>query len=337
VKPTIKEFVELPFTSDAGEFNVLAAGNNQIDYGYLPSSDIQQKTRIESTGYSVSPWMVFGFNYIPMNYNNPTYGSVFHQLYFREALEHLIDQPAWIHTFLNNYGVASYSPVPIAPSNPFVDSYTKKNPYPYSPSAAKDLLTSHGWKLVNGVMTCESPGTAPTDCGSGIAGGTALNNLQLQYASGVTSLAQEMEALSSVAKSIGVDINLSSAPFDTVISDETSCSPNQPSCKWQMVNWGGGWTYGPDFLPTGGEFYLPSAGANPEDYSNPHATKLIDQTHTSANTTVTLAAYQNFMANNLPVLYQPFPASQVSAISTSLHGVAQNPYGILFPEEWRLK
>jgi len=52
---------------------------------------------------------------------------------------------------------------------------------------------------------------------------------------------------------------------------------------------------------------------------------------------VTLAAYQNFMANNLPVLYQPFPASQVSAISTSLHGVAQNPYGILFPEQWRLK
>ena len=337
VKPTIKEFVELPFTSDSGEFNVLAAGNNQITYGYLPSSDIQQRTRIESTGYGVSPWTVFGFNYIPMNYNSPTYGPVYHQLYFRQALEHLIDQPAWIHTFLAGYGVPSYSPVPIAPANPFVDSYTKKNPYPYSTNAAKNLLTSHGWKLVNGVMTCESPGTTATECGSGVSGGTNLSGLQLQYASGVTSLQQEMEAFASAAKSIGVDINLTSAPFNTVISGAGSCTPSQPSCKWQMVNWGGGWTYGPDFLPTGGAFYLPGAGANPEGYSNSKATALINQTHTSSNTAATLAAYQDFMANNLPVLYQPFPASQVSAISTSLHGVTQNPYGILFPEEWRLK
>ncbi len=315
---------------------MLAAGNGQISYGYLPSSDIQQKTRIESTGYSVSPWTVFGFNYIPMNYSNPTYGAVYHQLYFRQALQHLIDQPAWIHTFLSGYGVPTYSSVPLAPANPFVDSYTKTNHHPSSTATAKSLLDSHGWTLVNGVMTCTSPGTSPSECGSGIKKGTDLPGLALQYATGVTSLGQEMEAFASAAKTIGIDINLTSAPFDTVISGAASCSPTQPGCKWQMANWGGGWTYGPDFLPTGGEFYLPGGGANPEGYADSEATTLIDRTHTSTDATASLAAYQNFMANNLPVLYQPLAASQVSAISTSLSGVEQNPLGILFPEEWRI-
>jgi peptide/nickel transport system substrate-binding protein len=104
-----------------------------------------------------------------------------------------------------------------------------------------------------------------------------------------------------------------------------------------MANWGGGWTHGPDYLPTGGEFFLPGAGANPESYANTHATALVEATHTSSNTTAALDAYQNFMANDLPVLYQPFPPYQVSAISSELQGVEQNPYGILFPEQWRLK
>ncbi len=272
-----------------------------------------------------------------MNCNNATCGAAYRQLYFRQALERLIDQPAWIRTFLSGYGVPSHSPVPIAPANPFMDVYSKKSLYPCSTSVAKRLLTSHGWKLVGRVRTCEAPGILATERGAGVAAGTSLNGLQLQYASGITSLSQEMEAFASAAKSIGVDVNLTSTPFNAIISSATTCSPHQPACKWQMVNWGGGWTYGPDFLPTGGEFYLPGAGANPEGYSKPSATTLIDTTHTSSNATKALAVYQDFLVKNLPVLYQPLPASQVSAISTSLHGVTQNPYGILFPEEWRLR
>ena len=46
------------------------------------------------------------------------------------------------------------------------------NPYPYSISAASQLLSSHGWKVVpNGTTTCQSPGTGPTNCGAGIPKG----------------------------------------------------------------------------------------------------------------------------------------------------------------------
>ena len=40
VKPTLKEFVEVPFTSDTAEFNALVGGN--VNFGYLPTQDVTQ-------------------------------------------------------------------------------------------------------------------------------------------------------------------------------------------------------------------------------------------------------------------------------------------------------
>jgi peptide/nickel transport system substrate-binding protein len=108
VKPSIKKFIELPFTSDESEFSVLASGHG-LTYGYLPSTALAQQRRIEAEGYRVAPWTAFGWNYIPMNYNSPIYGPVYRQPYVREALQHLIDQPAWIRSFLGGYAVPTYS------------------------------------------------------------------------------------------------------------------------------------------------------------------------------------------------------------------------------------
>ena len=67
-----------------------------------------------------------------------------------------------ITKFLKGYGVPTYGPVPVLPKNNLVDSYEQSNPYPYNPSHAKSLLTSHGWKVVpNGIDTCQKPGTGP--------------------------------------------------------------------------------------------------------------------------------------------------------------------------------
>ena len=38
VKPTLKKFMELPFTSDSAEFNALVGG--KVNVGYLPVQDI---------------------------------------------------------------------------------------------------------------------------------------------------------------------------------------------------------------------------------------------------------------------------------------------------------
>ncbi len=333
VKPSLSQFVELPFTSTSAEFNVLRAGNNAITYGYLPVTDLSQKSYVESIGYKVNPWIDLGFDYWVENYNNPTYGPLFKQLYFRQALQHLVDQPAWITSFLKGYAVPSYSPVPLAPANPFADANSKTNPYPYSVTAAKNLLTSHGFKLVNGVMTCESPGTGATNCGAGVSRGLALN-LNLQYANGNTSVTQEMDAYASAAKQAGINITLSSASFNTVITNAAPCTSSQASCKWEMENWAGGWEYSPDNYPSGGELFGAGSGSNFGSYSSSTANSLIAATHTSSNPQAALNAYQNYMVKQLPVIYQPSPDYTISLISSKLGGVTQNPYLNLTPETW---
>ena len=42
IKPTIKTFKEVPYTSDSAEFNALVAG--KVDVGYLPEADVTAPT-----------------------------------------------------------------------------------------------------------------------------------------------------------------------------------------------------------------------------------------------------------------------------------------------------
>lgn len=340
VKPKISQFVELPFTSESSEFNVLRAGG-QINYGYIPVSDVAQKGFVSSKGYNFEPWQLFGFTYYVENFNNPTLGAVYKQLYFRQAFQHLVDQKAWIQHFLHGYAVPSYGPIPTVPANSFADKTSRSNLFPYSIATAKKLLTSHGWKVVSGgTSTCQKPGTGANECGAGVTQGAALN-MNLQYASGVNSLAQEMQALKSAASEVGINVNLSTATFNQVISNAAPCQASASTCTWQMENWGAGWVYAPDYYPTGGELYLSTAGSNFGSYNDPKANALINLTHTAtaANAQKALNTYQDYIDHQLPVVFFPTAAFQLSEVSKNLQGVIgqQSAYANLTPEYWYFK
>jgi peptide/nickel transport system substrate-binding protein len=336
VKPTLSEFVELPFTSDSSEFNELLTGN-AITYGYLPISDLPQKARVSALGYDFSPWQIFGFNYMPLNYNNPVYGPIFKQLYIRQALQELVDQKQWVAHFLHGYGSPTYSPVPTVPPNPFDDAVSRTPQYPYSIANAKYLLTSHGWKVTAGQpATCVKPGSGAGECGAGIKAGQQLV-IDLKYLSGLQTVTEEMTAFQSAAKQAGIIINLSTAPFASVISDTSACTPSQASCSWQMGNWGGGWSYSPDYYPSGETLFAAGAASNDGSFSSSQANALIAATLTGSGSTSqqTLDAYQNFMAKDLPVIYQPETDVQLSEIKSNLHGaLPQSPYEYITPEDW---
>ncbi len=335
VKPTISKFVELPFTTESAEFNVLRSGSG-LQYGYIPVADLSQKTALTSSGFTFTPWILFSFNYWVVNFNNPTVGPIIDQAYVRQALQHLVDQPQWIATFGKGYGVPSYGPVPIVPANSFADQTERANPYPFSVSASTGLLKAHGWTInANGTDTCSSPGTAANQCGKGIAQGAQLT-FNLQYASGVQATTQMMDAFKSAAAQAGITINLTTAPFDQVIGNAVTCTATQAACKWQMQNWGGGWVYSPDFYPTGGELFQTGAGANFGSYSDPTADSLIQATHTApaSQTQSALNAYQNYIIKSLPVIFQPNSDYQLSEVSSTLQGVQQNAFGYLTPEAW---
>ncbi|HEY2549881.1 MAG TPA: ABC transporter substrate-binding protein [Streptosporangiaceae bacterium] len=330
VKPRLSEFVETPFTTESAELNVLRSG--QVSVGYLPTTDIGQKGLIQSSGYNMNIWVDAGINYFPYNFNNPTAGPIFRQLYFRQAFQHLINQPEYISKIFQGYASPTYGPVPIQPANPFVDSFEKANPYPFSVSDAKNLLTSHGWTVKAGsAAICSKAGSGAGECGAGVKAGTKLS-FSLEYASGSTSTTQEMENLKSVASQVGIDLSLSQAPFDEVISSSVPCKPSQASCKWQLDNWGGGWSYSMDHFPNGDLIFGSGAGDNFGSYTNPQTDALIAK---SDHVPGTISAVEDFEAKDLPAIFMPKADYQLTETKNNLHGVTpQEPTFNITPENW---
>lgn len=336
VKPTITQFVELPFTDQTAEYNTITSGKGP-DVGYVPYQDAKtQASRIASLGYTIAPWIVFSFNYIQLNLHSAGIGPVFQQAYVRQALQYVINQPGVIAGPYQGFAVPTYGPVPVAPPNSFVSSLEKSNPFPYSTSKAKDLLTSHGWTIKAGVQTCTKPGNGANECGAGVASGTKLS-FGIQSASGIAALDQQMAAYKSAAAMAGIQVNVSDASFQTVIGNSTPCAVG-PKCTWQGENFGGGWVYSPDYYPTGGELFGTGAGSNYGSYSNPMMDSLIAATHTAspAQAQSALTAYQNYAATQLPgVIYEPEPDYQITLVKKGLEGVVpQNTYLFITPENF---
>ena len=343
IKPSISKFIEVPFTTDSAEFDALVGDDVQV--GYVPTQDLTAGTsnplvagpnssRLASS-YYMNPWYEYSINFFPYNFNssgnNGAAGAVFKQLYIRQAVQLLVDQPLYIDKYLKGYAVPTYGPVPIVPSNPFASTADKTNQYPYDPSKAISLLKSHGWKVnPGGTDSCAKAGSASDECGAGIPEGTKLD-VNLQYASGYLWLEQIMTAEKSSWESAGITVNLTQATFDTVIGNSVPCSGGS-ACKWEMENWGGGWSFEPDYYPSGEELFETGAGSNFGSYSDSTNDANIRATN---DTNVGLTTYENYLAKQLPVVWQANPAYELTEIASNLRGLTpQNPYGFLAPEEW---
>lgn len=341
-KPSVTTFKEVPFTSDTAEFNALVSGN--VDVGYLPVADVTQGTSSalqagpnnpRLSNYTLDPLYSWAINYFPYNFNSTgddgNAGKIFSQLYFRQAMQYLVDQPLYNQKINKGYGTGTYGPVPVTPANSFVSPEVKNNVYPYSPSKAVSLLKDHGWSVVpNGTSTCTSPGTAANQCGAGIPAGAKLA-FNLEYASGGDALTQLMTAEKSSWASAGINITLSQASFNTVLGNATACAGGS-SCTWELENWGGGWIFSPDYYPSGEPIFQTGAGSNSGSYSDPTNDANIKATITSQTP---LTTYENYLAEQLPGVWQPNSVSSLTEVRNGLHGVIpQNPLLSLNPEEW---
>jgi peptide/nickel transport system substrate-binding protein len=319
------------FTSDSAEFNQLLAG--RLAYGYVPFEDASQLKRLSAAGYRVSPWISWGITFIPLNFANPSLGPVFSQLYMRQAMQELIDQPQYIHTFLHGYGVPTYGPVPVAPKSAFVSRAELSDPYPFAPAAAAQGLRSHGWKVApGGVDVCQRAGSGPGDCGPGVRAGTRLS-VDLDAASGLQYVTEEVDQLKSALSRIGVQLNVRFAPFDTVVGDWAPCS--KQGC-WQMIYYGQGWYFEPSYnVPDGGAIFDSTGTSNGGHYVSREADGLIEAMRQGGIGQV--HAYEDYLARQLPVLWMPQNDYQITAVAPSLRGATpQNPILNINPENWSL-
>jgi peptide/nickel transport system substrate-binding protein len=320
----------LSFTSDTAEFDDLLAGGG-IDYGYVPFNDAAQTSRVTGDGYKIQPWATWGITYIPLNFASPEVGPILKQLYVRQAMQRLINQAGYIGSFLQGYGNPTYGPVPLVPRSPFVSSAEKLNPYPYDPPKAVALLRQHGWKIVpNGVDVCVKPGTAGDECGAGIAAGAKLS-FNLLWATGTQGVGEEVAALQSAFTQAGIRLAPDAVSFDDVVENYIPCS--KPKC-WEMDYYGQGWFFTPGYNdPDGSALFQTGGGVNGGSYSNPTADSLM--TKLASGGYNALYAYEDYVAQQLPVLWMPQFDEQISAVNSKLRGVfPQDPDTNIYPENW---
>jgi peptide/nickel transport system substrate-binding protein len=340
-KPQLSAFTYYAYTDDTTEYTALRSG--QLDVGYIPDQDLPPVTGSQvlpttdplGSSYSLAANYPYGIDYYEINYNNPTLGPAFKQLYVRQAMQELIDQTGMVKTIQRGYGYATSGGVPNEPPNQWTPSIQTQNsgqgPYAFSVASATKLLTSHGWKEVGGVMTCESPGTGSTDCGAGVASGAKLS-ITMDYATGVGFFQQEVSIMKSDYAEGGVALNLVPQSFDTIIGEAVPCKPTQATCKWQALNFGG-WNFnGPGYEPTGEPLFATGASSNAGSYSDPQEDSLINATHTSNSLSV-FKDYATYTAEQLPFIWTP-NFYTVQAVTNQLANVAFNPLATLLPEYW---
>ncbi|HEY2549131.1 MAG TPA: ABC transporter substrate-binding protein [Streptosporangiaceae bacterium] len=338
-KPQLSAIKFVPFTDDSTEYVALKTGS--LDVGYIPPADLPQKPVSSSlpatdplgSAYRLEPFYNYGIQYGQPNFNNPAAGFLFRQLYIRQAMQYAEDQPGISKAIWRGYAVPTSGPVPTVPSNQFIPSIQRENsgqgPYPYDPAKAKALLTSHGWAMAGGVMTCQDP----SKCGAGIKKGQQLK-FTVIYSTGQAALTETWQAYKSEASQVGIDINLVGQSFNAIIGQSAPCAPMSPKCSVQLFAYGG-WAFdGPGYEPTGEPLFATGAGSNSGNYSNPAMDKLISQTHTSNSLSV-FHQYATFGAQQLPFLWVPEPNPfLVQAVSSKLGNVTFSPLATMVPEYW---
>jgi peptide/nickel transport system substrate-binding protein len=342
-EPSIGKLVEETYTDNSAELTALKTeGPSGLTVGFLPPEDASQDSSLEAEGYANRSTYMMAFTYFALNFNNPVLGPTFRQLYFRQALQHLVNQPGDLTAFEDGWGQQTVGPLPPNPPGSFSDSNEQSNPYPYSVSAAKALLSQHGWTVrEGGVTTCTKPGTGASECGAGVKEGTALE-FNLDYISGTPSVEGGTEDLQASASQVGIKIDLTSHEFSTVIGAAVNCQPTQSDCKWTAEDWGGGYYYSPgDFYPSGQPLFMSNASNNVEGWNDPKTNDLIEAITTAAPAQLQsdLDAYQDYIIKELPLVFQPtafgdpFPGG-VAVISKKLGGVVPNAYSFITPEAW---
>jgi peptide/nickel transport system substrate-binding protein len=342
VKPKLSALEEVPFTTDSAEYDVMQSSNSstKIDVGYIPASDLPAKPAgaavgtnpLASKGYTLAPLYAWGIGFYVMNFQSTTgNGPIIRQLYFRQAMAYLMDQEGVINGPLRGYGTVTVGPVGSTPVSKFLSPKGRQgDPYPFSIAKAKALLSSHGWKVVaGGTTSCADP----AKCGPGIAQGKTLV-FNFPYASGLSWLTSEMTELQSNAAQVGIKLNIEPQPINQVTSvAAANCVAVKSPCNWDMADFEG-FTFSPDYLPTGDVLYLTGATSNYGAYSDTQNDAMIQKTLTSSSLSY-MYTWQDYLAAQLPFEWQPFPAYQITEVANNLKGVIpQSPTLSINPENW---
>jgi peptide/nickel transport system substrate-binding protein len=323
------------YTDFTSELNAVKSGSLDIMVGLDPSQ-LPQAPSLKTQGiyvYGGPGWGWFGGQY---NFHDTTnhFDKIVAQLYFRQAMAYLTDQPAIIKGVYKDAAVPAYGPTPSAPDSPYAPASASTAPFPYNPAKAVDLLKSHGWKVVpNGTTTCEKAGAGSDECGAGIPAGTPLSFVWANQPESVASTGPlEAEVVASEAKqAAGINITLQTKTFNFLTTNYNNANPAAAKYTndWGVNNYGGVFT---DFYPTAAGIWNPGGGLNIGGVNDPEGNSLIDQSEHSANVNAAKTEAE-YWETHPPVDFMP-SRDYLLAVNSKKVGGPADGWTALTQEQW---
>jgi peptide/nickel transport system substrate-binding protein len=300
IVPTLQT---VPYTSDDAEVNALNKG--AIDQGYLPQTNIKDVASLKTKGYNVYGVPDFGWNYVAYNFKDTTgdFNNIIKQLYIRQGIAHLENEPGFIKAFYFGAGGPAYGPVPSVPASPFTPADATTNPYPYSVNSTISLLKAHGWTVKpGGTDVCAKAGTGANQCGAGIPAGTKLA-FPLVYNTTPATTGEMVTNIASEAAKAGIKIKLSSNNFNFMVENFNDPAAPKNDSKWAMEDFGG---FTNSTYPTTLGVFNSSGSSNLGGYADPQADKLINASITSSDPAA-VKAEASYLTQQQPGLFEPNP------------------------------
>jgi len=305
-KPYVHAVEGVTYTGITPMLNAMLSGS--LDLGQVDFSQLASVSTLKSNGYSVFGLPSYGWAGPVWNFKDKTghFDSIVKQLYFRQAMMMLQNQPAIIQGIFKGAAGVAYGPVPAVPTSPFVPANATNPPYPYDPAKAVALLKAHGWHVVpNGKTTCESAGSGANQCGAGIPKGTPLSftwATQTTASGPFVSLSDETIA-SEAKQAAGINIQLSQKTFNFISTNYNDADPSkaQYTNDWGVENYSG---FVDNAYPTQNSIFNTTGSFNSGAYSDPKLDTLIKASVFSPNPKAVIneASYE---AQALPALWAP--------------------------------
>jgi peptide/nickel transport system substrate-binding protein len=328
------------YTSYTAELNAVKSGDVDVMIGLDPSQ-LAQAPGLKTQGIYVFGGPSWGWFGGEINFKDTAghFSDIIKNLYAREALDELINQPAIIQGVYKGAAVPAYGPTPSAPTSPYAPASASSPTYAYSPANAVALLKANGWKVVpNGQTTCQKAGSGAGDCGAGIPAGTPFAFTWANQPQQVSSVgALESEALASEAKTAaGINITLQTKTFNFLISDYNDANPGavKYTDDWGVNNYGGLFM---DYYPTQEGTWSTGGAFNTGDYSDPTADNLMTQSVFGTNASAVETEAQYF-AKQLPVLFMPdqdyLLAVNIKKVGGASDGWTDMTQQQFFPQFW---
>ena len=337
-KPYASSIQGVTYTGITPMLNAMRTGS--LDIGSIDFSQLTNVSGLKSQGYSVFGLPDFGWAGDIWNFKNTVnhFDKIISQLYFRQVMAMLVDEPAIIAGIYHGAAGLAYGPVPSVPKTAYAPANAVNPPYPYNPAKAVSILKAHGWHVVpNGQTTCADAGTGPSQCGAGIPKGTPISfpwATETEAAGPYVPLTDE--AVTSEAKqAAGISIQLSQKTFNYIASNYNDADPSvaKYTNDWAVENFSG---YTDNPYPTQNAIFNTGGSFNSGAYTDPKMDQLIHNSvfGSDPNAVTNEASYE---AEQVPALFLP-NYDLIWAVSNRVGGtppsyLALTQYG-LWPQFW---